>query len=215
MEEQTPSKKRSRRTVGHSVGSDASKSVEKGRPKKRTGEIVTLGDLLYWSYANLAAACAAEKAGITRYDTRCWMIRARLLKGLREGTMKISSLFADVRDMPNDRCVYCGTVPPPKLHGDHLIPRSRGGPESGDNLVWACRSCNSSKCARDMLDWYASRGQFPPLLLLRRYLKLAIAEAETRQLMGARLEDKPPVTFSVEHIPINYPQPSEFGNTRT
>ncbi|WP_080681919.1 HNH endonuclease [Sorangium cellulosum] len=54
--------------------------------------------------------------------------------------------------MPSDRCVYCGTTPPPKLHGDHLIPRHRGGPESGDNLVWACRSCNSSKNARDLLD---------------------------------------------------------------
>jgi len=51
--------------------------------------------------------------------------------------------------------------------------------------------------------------------LLRRYLKLAVSEAETRQLIGARLEEKLPVTFSVEHIPINYSQPGEFGNTRT
>ncbi|WP_437570883.1 HNH endonuclease [Sorangium sp. So ce542] len=128
--------------------------------------------------------------------------------------MKVGSLFADVRDMPSDRCVYCGTTPPPKLHGDHLIPRHRGGPESGDNLVWACRSCNSSKNARDLLEWYASKAKFPPLLLLRRYLKLAMAEAEARQIMGARLVDRPSVTFPIEHVPVKYPQPSELGGLK-
>lgn len=185
-------------------------------PRRRGGRpLETVGELLYWSYAYLAAASAAEKAGLAQYDTRCWMIRARLFKRLRDGTMKISSLFSDVRDMPSDRCAYCGTTPPPKLHGDHLIPRHRGGPESGDNLVWACRSCNSSKCARDVLEWYASRMEFPPLLVLRRYLKLAIAEAESRQIMSAKLIDKPSVTFSLEHVPVDYPQPRAFGGAKT
>jgi len=215
MEGRTPSKKRAPRAETRVVDASASTDAAPKRTKERASEARTLGELLYWSYANLAAASTAEKAGIPRYDTRCWMVRARLYKGLREGTMKVSSLFADVRDMPTDRCVYCGTTPPPKLHGDHLIPRSRGGPESGDNLVWACRSCNSSKCARDMLEWYASREEFPPLLLLRRYLKLAIVEAEARQLMSAKLADSPPVTFSIEHIPTNYPQPSELRTRST
>ncbi|MGK3980229.1 hypothetical protein WMF38_51955 [Sorangium sp. So ce118] len=49
------------------------------------------------------------------------------------------------------------------------------------------------------------------MLLLRRYLKLAMAEAEARQIMGAKLVDRPSVTFSIEHVPVKYPQPSEFG----
>ena len=35
---------------------------------------------------------------------------------------------------------------------DHLIPIKKGGANSGENLVWACRTCNSSKCATDALD---------------------------------------------------------------
>lgn len=202
--------KRAKRATKPSADSAPTEEVAQSRVNARSGDIPTVGELLYWSYSYLAAASAAEKAGLARYDTRCWMIRAKLFKGLSNGTMKISSLFADVRDMPSDRCVYCGTTPPPKLHADHLIPRYRGGLDSADNLVWACRSCNSSKCARDVLEWYASRGRFPPLQLLRRYLKLAIAEADARQLMGVKLEEKPSVTFSLEHIPTKYPQPSEF-----
>ena len=195
--------------IAPGAASDSGPRRSGGRP------IETVGELLYWSYAYLGAASAAEKAGLAEYDTRCWMIRARLFKRLRDGSMKVSSLFSDVRDMPSDRCAYCGTTPPPKLHGDHLIPRHRGGPESADNLVWACRSCNSSKCARDVLEWYASRMEFPPLLVLRRYLKLAIAEAESRQVMSAKLIDKPSVTFSLEHVPVDYPQPRAFGGPKT
>lgn len=191
------------------------KETESTPARRRGGAIETVGELLHWSYANLAAATAGEMAGIDRYDTRCWMIRARLFKGLRDGRMKVGSLFKDVRDMPNDRCAYCGTPPPPKLHADHLIPRHRGGPESGDNLVWACRACNSSKGSQDLLEWYASRETFPPLLLVRRYLKLAMLEAEGRDLMGARLLDRPSVTFSLASIPVHYPEPGNLRATAT
>ncbi|MCX6621012.1 MAG: HNH endonuclease [Acidobacteria bacterium] len=66
-------------------------------------------------------------------------------------------------------CCYCGSRE--CLSVDHLIPTKRGGANSGDNMVWACRSCNSSKCARDALEWLAERNEFPPVLLLRRYLQ--------------------------------------------
>lgn len=171
----------------------------------RVKEIETVGELLFWSYANLAAASVAETRGLTEYDTTCWMVRAKLFKGLLHGTMKLGTLFADVREMPSDRCAYCGSGPPPKLHGDHLIPRSRGGPESGDNLVWACRPCNSSKCARDLLEWYATRDAVPPLLVMKRYLKLAISEALALGVMEALLADKPAVTFSIGCVPTYYP----------
>jgi hypothetical protein len=172
--------------------------------------LATLGDLLYWSYANLAMASAAETRGIAKYDTLSWMIRGKLYKGLRDGTMNVGSLFRDVRDLATDRCVYCAAEPPPKLHADHLIPRSRGGPESGDNLVWACAPCNQRKHARDVLEWHASQGRFPPLAVMRRYLKLALAEAREQGLMERDLDERPAVNFSLEHVPTQYPQPGEL-----
>lgn len=171
----------------------------------------TVGDLLHWSYANLAMASAAEKRGVARYDRLAWMIRGKLYKGLRDGTMNVGSLFVDVRDLPGDRCVYCSAEPPPKLQADHLISRRRGGPESGDNLVWACAPCNVRNHARDLLEWYASQGRFPPLALMRRYLKLALAEARERELMDRSLDERPVVKFSLEHVPTQYPQPGELS----
>ena len=39
-------------------------------------------------------------------------------------------------------CQYCGH---PAENVDHVIPRSRGGEHSWDNVVAACRRCNSRK----------------------------------------------------------------------
>lgn len=40
------------------------------------------------------------------------------------------------------RCQYCGAA---AENIDHVMPRSRGGPHSWDNVVASCRSCNSRK----------------------------------------------------------------------
>lgn len=43
----------------------------------------------------------------------------------------------------NYECVYCGSCK--NLTIDHVIPQSKGGKDSWDNLVTACRSCNAEK----------------------------------------------------------------------
>ena len=43
-------------------------------------------------------------------------------------------------------CQYCGTTS--HLTVDHVIPRSRGGPSSWDNIVTSCAPCNRRKGAR-------------------------------------------------------------------
>lgn len=40
------------------------------------------------------------------------------------------------------RCQYCGAD---AENIDHVMPRSRGGPHSWENVVASCRSCNSRK----------------------------------------------------------------------
>ena len=43
-------------------------------------------------------------------------------------------------------CQYCGRRPTARdLSLDHVLPRSRGGPWSWDNLVACCRACNLKK----------------------------------------------------------------------
>ncbi|MCS6822498.1 MAG: HNH endonuclease [Microscillaceae bacterium] len=41
------------------------------------------------------------------------------------------------------KCQYCGSTKDLTL--DHVLPRSRGGKSSWDNLVTACKPCNSKK----------------------------------------------------------------------
>ena len=46
-------------------------------------------------------------------------------------------------EMNRRRCAYCGAKNP--FTKDHVIPKSRGGSDDINNLVWACISCNSKK----------------------------------------------------------------------
>lgn len=50
------------------------------------------------------------------------------------------------------RCVYCGA---PATSIDHVVPRSRGGLHTWDNVVSACRRCNHIKGDRHIgeLGW--------------------------------------------------------------
>ena len=44
------------------------------------------------------------------------------------------------------RCLYCGAkAPRVTLELEHVIPKSRGGPNSWDNLVASCTACNRNK----------------------------------------------------------------------
>ena len=53
----------------------------------------------------------------------------------------------------NNSCCYCGKEKP--LEQEHFIPvTSSGSSYDINNIVPACRSCNSSKCKNDFFNWY-------------------------------------------------------------
>ncbi|HEX2554427.1 MAG TPA: HNH endonuclease signature motif containing protein [Microvirga sp.] len=65
------------------------------------------------------------------------------------------------------RCAYCG-VPVlrrrPGLHRaadlatlDHVVPKSRGGPLTAENVVLACRGCNTARGTQDPQAFRARR----------------------------------------------------------
>ena len=49
-------------------------------------------------------------------------------------------------------CAYCGATGQP-LQRDCVLPISRGGRYTIDNVVPACRSCNTSKCNTEVTSW--------------------------------------------------------------
>lgn len=59
-------------------------------------------------------------------------------------------------------CFYCHELIPRKLRSlDHLIPHSRGGGVSQDNIVLCCRFCNNAKAdmtLAEFVDFCANYG---------------------------------------------------------
>ena len=55
----------------------------------------------------------------------------------------------------NNACAYCGATS--ALEQDHVVAVSTGGKHVMHNIVPACKSCNSSKGAKDMHEWYESK----------------------------------------------------------
>jgi len=52
------------------------------------------------------------------------------------------------------RCHYCnGIFPPDELTMDHIVPVSRGGKASRNNVVPCCKECNSRKKYLLPLEW--------------------------------------------------------------
>ncbi len=52
------------------------------------------------------------------------------------------------------RCAYCRrAVGWERLTRDHVVPRSRGGRDTPDNVLPACRSCNRRKRSRRLMEF--------------------------------------------------------------
>lgn len=60
--------------------------------------------------------------------------------------------WISIKEHFNNTCCYCGSVS--NIEQDHLIPLSKNGEYSYNNIVPACKSCNASKGNRNFIEWY-------------------------------------------------------------
>jgi hypothetical protein len=178
-------------------------------------KITTVRELIYYSYANLAMAHSAVSKGQEKYGTFNFMIRAKLYKGLKEGTMNMRTIFDDekIKLQTGQVCNYCGATE--KLSLDHIFPQKYGGQDNADNLVFACRTCNSSKGKKDLMEWMNLRGHFLPLMVIRRYLKLTFYYCNTNGLIDKSLEElkEMELPFKIDLLPTSFPKPNELKLT--
>ena len=145
----------------------------------------TARECLINAYARMVYHVLLRDSRVSHDRSRCAVIAMKLRRRLLDGESAVRSI--DVRDERrklSGGCTYCGR---PAETLDHLIPRLRHGPDSADNLVPACRWCNSSKGGRDVFKWAASKGFFP-LPVIRRYLVLSWRWTERAGLLEAPLE---------------------------
>lgn len=72
---------------------------------------------------------------------------ARLVRGGKPGRRRILPFSRNnILRRDDFRCQYCGKRFAPKdLSLDHVVPRSRGGPRSFENIVACCFPCNAKK----------------------------------------------------------------------
>jgi 5-methylcytosine-specific restriction endonuclease McrA len=82
-------------------------------------------------------------------------------------------------------CAYCGGVGA-ALQRDCVLPISRGGRYTIDNVVPACRSCNASKCNDEVTGWMRRKRLDERAFLLRHMeIRTALAETGGEQAGGA------------------------------
>lgn len=70
-------------------------------------------------------------------------------------------------------CAYCGAVDVP-LQKDCVLPISRGGRYTVDNVVPACRSCNTSKCNSEVTGWMRRKKLDEESFLVRQWEIVAV-----------------------------------------
>ena len=182
-------------------------------------------------------AFSSARHGQSTYQQIDFIVRNSNYYGLLRGTKQIGSFLIDEKAKIRSSAMCCYCAGETDLTLDHLIPQYKGGKHSADNLVVACRSCNSSKKALDLLEWMAKRDEFPPLHLLRRYLKLAIAYCIEHDSMHVTLvprggaSPRPPslfdgisgdndaanlspvasaLPFALELVPYTFPEPGDM-----
>lgn len=107
--------------------------------------VKTVRDELYYEYAKLMSRSAFKKINYGFIGDR--------FKELLSGKITISGSIREwMREQQLPKaCVFCGSIE--SLEMDHLIPRSRNGANSADNMVWACKTCNTSRGNKGVFEW--------------------------------------------------------------
>jgi hypothetical protein len=86
----------------------------------------------------------ADDSPITSgYQTYVRPVIIRLLKYIRHFVRTLRPNRNRIYKRDGNKCVYCGSNR--NLTLDHIIPKSRGGPNDWMNLVTSCSKCNLKK----------------------------------------------------------------------
>lgn len=96
---------------------------------------------------------------------------SRRARAARRRTRRVAASGSDLTDAEWQRildawrrCAYCG-VDGVALQRDCVLPISRGGRYTLENVVPACRSCNASKCNAEVTGWLRRRRLDEPAFL--------------------------------------------------
>lgn len=117
------------------------------------------------------------RAARKRKNPKAWKARIIYTSLHHYGiVIKTDKIIEWIENTPN--CIYCSNSIPIKDYSvDHIIPRSRGGSDTIENIQLVCRSCNLMKGGlldnefRELLDWLKDKPTI--YAILKQRLKAA------------------------------------------
>lgn len=158
-----------------------------------TPKFSTFGDNLLWCYATWQTLYTLVNMGETQLGKKFYMFRTIFFNKFKTGKQRISDLYNQnkIKLKAGDYCFYCGAeISKENLTADHVFPRIKGGTNDMDNIIFVCKSCNSSKGKKDLLEWFMlNREQFPSPFILGHYLRQIYLYAIEHGLMEQKYED--------------------------
>jgi 5-methylcytosine-specific restriction endonuclease McrA len=100
------------------------------------------------SWAELGSAVNDETVGLVGRVIRVpRVIALTAYDRLPKRNIRFSRINILIRD--RHTCQYCGArMPRSRLNLDHVVPRSRGGKTTWENVVTSCHDCNRKKGGR-------------------------------------------------------------------
>jgi 5-methylcytosine-specific restriction endonuclease McrA len=123
----------------------------------KNAEVKNLQRRLFYEKNKEAHAEAVKKWASTNKEVVAAYQKTSALKRRAQrrqnGIFKVSHKeIAKLQDQP---CFYCGSLKSKTI--DHVIPINKGGTHSIGNLVPCCKSCNSSKHDKFIMEWRIRR----------------------------------------------------------
>ena len=85
-------------------------------------------------------------------------------------------------------CAYCGVADRP-LQRDCVLPISRGGRYTLDNIAPACGACNASKCNDEVTGWLRRKRLDERTFLVRQHEITASLIGQFRLATGGNVAD--------------------------
>ena len=149
-------------------------------------------ETIMYEYAKLIADRAVEEreslAPAERTSKDYWSFVALTFKKLKDGRISSSSVLRENKQLIQSaqRCAYCASSK--SLQWEHIVPRSRNGPDTIDNMVLSCAVCNREKAARNPIEWYDSKKLHRkeiPRIVMGKLLKVVLEEHRARNTLLA------------------------------
>ncbi|MFA6330197.1 MAG: HNH endonuclease [Candidatus Micrarchaeia archaeon] len=152
--------------------------------------VKTIRDCIFWQYAKLISKSA--DVGIEGTDARRFQMSK--FQALKHGSITWSTAIREyLKEKENpDACGYCGRTGM-KLTCEHILPKSRGGPDTADNAIMVCAECNSRKGAKRLFEWHGLDNKDSiPRIAEGKYLKLLYSLHEKQGTLDCTPEEMCP-----------------------